>query len=118
MIHTRDYMLKKDRERLGQLLAKRLVCSLAPLIDISQRVKVATKAGLLSVFYDTTHGTIFCRFDDPEFAAKVLYPGAQVRINSGYRLNPYSGKWNFHFGACTADEAFDQFEREYKQVSI
>ena len=36
-----------------------------------------------------------CRFDDVERAKSVVGPG---------RLNPYSGKWNWHFDAPTASE--------------
>lgn len=50
--------------------------------------------------------TIFTRFEDPKRAA--------TRFNRGKwpcEVNPYSGKWNFHYDATTApDAAFQDFK--------
>lgn len=62
-----------------------------------------TAAGELSVTYDRGWGTIFDRFEDVEAAKKLLGTGPYNR------LNPYSGKWNFHFGRVTAEAAFEQW---------
>src|SRR5262249_33990260 len=61
-----------------------------------------TNLGFLTV---TPFGKwIACRWDEPE--------RAKTFINTG-RLNPYSGKWNFHFTSdYTAGVALHDFKRE------
>jgi len=46
---------------------------------------------------DDYSGAIFGRFREPERASKVVH------------CNQYSGKWNFHFDKCTAEQAWQEF---------
>lgn len=71
---------------------------------------VPTAAGLMRIQYVTTFGRGFvhCRFHDTD-RANMLYYGATSSapgMSSG-RLNPFSSKFNFHFGRTTAAEAMD-----------
>ena len=70
---------------------------------------VQTKAGPMKAM---GYGNwVACRFDDAKRAFEVLK--AIPSIGTG-RLNPYSGKWNFHFAPfeqhCpSAQECFESF---------
>jgi hypothetical protein len=56
-------------------------------------LRLHTLAGELELsVYD---GWLATRFIDPDRANALLNPRGQL---GGCRLNPYSGKWNFHFG--------------------
>jgi hypothetical protein len=111
----RDQMLKRERERLagkvrGYVLSVggkvaetgRMIEEGGERMHTNDRLELTTHAGTLSVIpYD---GWIACRFHDVKAAVALL----------GYnpacgRLNPFSGKWNFHFGRCTADDALLEF---------
>lgn len=68
-----------------------------------------TRYGHLSahptMFYDEC--TVFCRFSDPARAAH------------GVDCNPYSGKWNFHYGSGhTLAEAADLAEDFAARLSV
>jgi len=70
------------------------------------RYRLATSLGELTITPDPAyiaHGmlTIFSRFEDPARAYKRFHR----------EVNPYSGKWNFHYVATTApDAAFQDFK--------
>lgn len=58
--------------------------------------------------HDDAWPTIFSRWDDVDKAVAQL---------GKFRMNPYSGKWNFHFpGEWTVQEMFDQWTRELKPL--
>jgi hypothetical protein len=59
--------------------------------------------------HDGSPGWIACRF---------MYPELAVGNAGGQSLNPYSGKWNFHFGSIPVDEAIDSFRRSLSKVLI
>jgi hypothetical protein len=47
-------------------------------------------------------------------ACKFMYPQLADGNVGGQSLNPYSGKWNFHFGReTTVDEAVAEFRRAF-----
>ncbi len=77
---------------------------------------VQTKAGAMKVI---GYGNwVACRFDDAKRAFEVLK--AIPSIGTG-RLNPYSGKWNFHFAPfeqdCpSAQECFDSFREHLDAI--
>src|SRR5262245_29140824 len=108
-------MLKREREKLVRLVREFVLVNGGRYtpeeeIVLSYRVELPTLAGLLRIAVDG--GNIFCRFDDEKTAAHVL---AAVGINTA-RLNPHSGKWNWHFGRETAQEAFGAFVRELEPL--
>ncbi|WOB06512.1 hypothetical protein [Piscinibacter gummiphilus] len=58
-------------------------------------------------------GWLAARFDDIQRAAALLNPGG----NWTSRLNPHSGKWNFHFDdTVTPEIAVEFIERNIRQV--
>jgi hypothetical protein len=118
-VKTIRNMTAPAREKLGRLLADFLKADGAALQDIERRVEVETLAGKLTIHYDQkNYGAILCRFEDPDTAKAVLHGSERIYPGGPQRLNPHSGKWNFHFGACIAEEAFEQFEREFKKVRL
>lgn len=71
-------------------------------------LRVPTPAGTLLI--DTTHvdeGSIFGRFVRPELGRKC------VRSS-----NPYSGKWNFHFGRSEARGAASYFRGAMDRLMV
>ena len=55
-------------------------------------------------------GSIMCRFEFPELAVGNV---------GGERLNPYSGKWNWHFSQwTTVDDAVAQFRHALERILI
>lgn len=69
------------------------------------RMALQTICGTLHI---TPYGNwIACRFNDVEAAV------ARFGYHPSYgRLNPCSGKWNFHFAAVPAADALAEFEAE------
>ena len=67
---------------------------------------IPTRAGALLVHLDGDN--LFCRFVDPTAANKLL--------TYRNRLNPYSGKWNFHFRDWSAHEAIEYMLTEFQYV--
>jgi hypothetical protein len=112
------YMLKSEREKLVGMLAKDLGVDRGALVDVMRGGWAETRAGKLRVFVDTGDlgGSIFCRFEDPKRAAEVLHPGQKLYPGGWQRLNPCSGKWNFHFQRITAAEAFASFKKEFDSI--
>lgn len=99
-------MLKRERDKLGRLLVSYLT-SIGATLQQGQwweRWQVETSLGVLSVNYHDDYGSIMIRFDNPEIARK--------RVN----CNPYTGKWNLHFGRVTAIEAFGAFKNRLESV--
>lgn len=99
-------MLAPERRKLSYLVRKFILANGGSEgNDYADHVgyTLPTAAGELSVTYDRGWGTIFGRFEDVEAAKKLL---GTAPYN---RLNPYSGKWNFHFGRTTAEAAFEQW---------
>jgi hypothetical protein len=82
-----------------------------PLGGLGGRMALPTICGTLHV---TPYGSwIACRFYDTD--AAVAHFGYQP----GYgRLNPHSGKWNFHFSAIPAADALAEFEAEVLPLLI
>ena len=106
------YMLKPERVKLGKLVKTYLYINGAAKDETAfYQYKMTTKAGELLVSTSDTTGAIFCRFSDPDAALRVLQD-----YTTRARLNHYSGKWNWHFARCTADQAFQQFKRELDMV--
>lgn len=107
-------MLKRERQRLtvkvGQYLAS-LGGQPEPLPDSwpgPRAIFLETCVGRLRV---TCHGNwLACRFEEPDRAKAFLPHGP------GQRLNSYSGKWNFHYGRVTADEALAAFRAELEPL--
>src|SRR5262249_55932363 len=108
-------MLKREREKLVRLVRQYVLDNGGQLRSEDDclppyRLELPTLAGLLRLALDG--GTGFGRFDDEKAAAYVL---CLVGINTA-RLNPHSGKWNWHFGRQTAREAFEAFVRELEPL--
>lgn len=101
-----------DATMIAAIIAAFGVTDAAVAADLSHRVnyRVDTDAGLMtgSIYLseDThsprlrSHGWLHARFADVE-KAKTVLPSGPVS-----RLNPYSGKYNFHF---TGDDCASQF---------
>ena len=76
-----------------------------PIGGLGGRMALQTICGTLHV---TPYGNwIACRFYDTD--AAVAHFGYQPVHG---RLNPWSGKWNFHFNAIPAADALAEFEAE------
>jgi hypothetical protein len=73
---------------------------------------IDTKAGQLRMSLDVegTIWTIFARFEDTDAAKKVIPHGPNSR------LNPYSGKWNWHYDFEHGEIALAQFGREVRAI--
>ena len=107
-------MLKWERLRLSRKLAQYLT-SLGGQVEPPPAsspgppaVYLATLAGRLRI---TCYGNwLACRFDEPDLARASLPHGP------GERLNSSSGKWNFHFGRVTAEEALAMFRAELEPI--
>ena len=60
--------------------------------------------------------SVFGRFADARRAAAYFDPGRPLpdgpMQGRGFHVNPYTGKWNHHFGRTTAREAISQLECE------
>lgn len=77
---------------------------------LASEYEINTKAGKLNItFKEPEKGelfTIFCRFEEPVKAKEIL-PDSE-------RLNPYSGKWNFHY--FNASDLLYRFEKEVRSI--
>jgi hypothetical protein len=49
-------------------------------------------------------------------AGRFPYPERAVAVLGSTSMNPYSGKWNHHFGSIPLDEAIDSFRRSLGKV--
>lgn len=59
------------------------------------------------------------RFASGWIACRFLYPELAQGKAGGQSLNPYSGKWNFHFHqGTTVDEAVEEFRRSLHRILI
>ena len=106
------FMLKPERMLLAKLVKTYLHAKGATKDETAfYEYKVTTKAGELLVSTNVDTGAIFCRFSDPVAALRVLND-----YTSQTRLNHYSGKWNWHYGRCTADQAFQEFKLAFDKV--
>lgn len=77
-------------------------------------LRLRTLAGDLEI--SVLDGWVATRFADPDLARALLNPSGQF---GGCRLNPYSGKWNFHFGAeDRVEDAAALVEAELRNVTI
>lgn len=64
------------------------------VVDSIKTFELLTEVGKLSVtVYDDW---LACRFDEPKRAKELSLIGPGARLNQS-RLNPFSGKWNFHY---------------------
>lgn len=77
----------------------------------SRRYVLQTRLGELHLFpFD---GWLATRFQDVDRAKAELNPKSEW----GLRLNPYSGKWNFHFSdECTVQAALEFVEAEIRRI--
>jgi hypothetical protein len=73
---------------------------------------IETKAGQLRMSLDVegTIWSIFARFEDVEAAKKIIYTGPTSR------LNPYSGKWNWHCDFEHGEISLAQFGHEVRTI--
>jgi hypothetical protein len=118
---VREERLRVDKEKgkppraMSAAGRERLVALLVEYLSQFSRVedrpgggvqfRVDTFVGPLVVHYDLWFGTIFSRFEEPDRARIVP------------NTNPYSGKWNFHFGKNDSpDEAFQLFKSNLESV--
>lgn len=106
------FMLAKERTKLSKLV-KTYLCLRNAVVDPTgfYQYKIKTKAGILLVSFGKSQGAIFCRFEDPEKALRAM-PDYENQL----RLNRYSGKWNWHFGKVSAEEAFYAFKNGYERI--
>jgi hypothetical protein len=106
------YMLKPERIKLGKLVKTYLYLRGGTKDETAfYQYKIKTKAGELLVSTNDDTGAVFCRFSDPTAAKNTLNGYGALQ-----RLNPYSGKWNFHWSRMDAEEAFQQFKYELDRV--
>jgi len=104
----RDEMTKRERQRLTRMVEKHLAEHGGRLVADEPRLPrwvVETKYGPLEVRPDGAN--IFCRFTERKGEAPSLLRD---------RVNPYSGKCNYHFVRQTAEQAFALFEFEMASV--
>jgi hypothetical protein len=119
-------MNKKDREQLLKWFLKAMKnlgaaqeMTLGPSCRWPCRWQLQTELGLLRLSFREETGTIFCRFQNPGRASEVLNPNKDSGPVRNYnRLNPYSGKWNFHFGKTSAKEAWTEFWSELQPILL
>jgi hypothetical protein len=80
--------------------------------DDDDYYKVNTQVGELrfTIHDDSIYAGIYARFDDVAAAKTKVYYGPSSR------LNPYSGKWNWHFDWDQAEMVLQQFEREVRDL--
>ncbi len=76
---------------------------------------IETRAGSLLIhpYADEIDFWIACRFEDVSRAREVL--GVKPYQVSG-RLNPYSGKWNFHYYVGAAEAEVADFVRQLEVI--
>ena len=111
----RDDMLKTESAKLSRMVAEWAESmGGVPVIsgDHGQYFDghdVETAAGTMRIHY-ASRGFVACRFEDTE-RANLCYYGVGTKAHPGAiangRLNPFSGKFNFHFGRTTAHNAMD-----------
>jgi hypothetical protein len=114
-------MLKAERAKLSRLL----------IAFLESHGAVPRISGNHGQFFDghdleTTVGTlrvqalsdfIACRFAEPGRASLWYYGRDDLHpCQSHGRLNPYSGKFNFHFGRTTAAEVMAEFTRAIQGI--
>src|SRR5262249_28079670 len=109
-------MLKREREKLERTVNVYILENGGKHIPeevrfLSYDLEIPTLAGLLRLRVDGA--VIFCRFDDVSLACRRLVDGLLVDND---RLNRHTGKWNWHFGRTTAQEAFGTFVRELEPL--
>jgi hypothetical protein len=99
-------MNKVEREKLKKKVVKLMQeLKAEPGNFLNYEWKVQTTLGPLLVHYSLECGTVFTRFKDPKRAREMV------------RCNPYSGKWNFHFGKTSADAAFASVEPALRAIT-
>ena len=87
----RKFALQKQRKLLKQAENIAIENGAVPTPDGFYEFQLATNVGLLRLSFSEGHAlaSVFGRFDEPERAV------ALIGRNS---MNPYSGKWNRHWG--------------------
>lgn len=106
-------MLEREKKKLTKLVTEHILKLGGKrgktVFGDSVEMELTTKAGSLMV---TTMGNwIACRFADVARATLVVH-------SNGYpgNMNPFSGKWNFHFRDISAAQAFALFEFELSLI--
>lgn len=115
---------KAERRRFYETVVERLLALGATTCRtgeiLGNEYLLETALGTLWIWPDKTCidrgilvGTVFCRFGDVARTCERLNP--RKRLGEG--LNPYSGKWNFHFTSDTrVDYALDVFFDELQAI--
>jgi hypothetical protein len=87
----RQFALAKQRKLLNGMRQIATEKGAVPTPDGFYQLQLQTCVGMLRLSMSEGHslGSVFCRFDEPERAVEFM-----GRNN----LNPYSGKWNHHWG--------------------
>ncbi len=93
----------KLRKKVSAYLSRRGASKTDGILGTEFRLK--TPAGALKISMSEEYGTIFSKFSDPGRGRKCV--GAS---------NPYSGKWNFHFGKESAATAFDMWKNQMERL--
>ena len=109
-------MNKAEREKLHRKFLRLMKERGASQGGVMYQWCMDTQLGELGLSFDEEHGAIFCRFQDVDKACVKLNPNRHCISPLWNRLNPYSGKWNFHFGKVSAAAAWAEFWREIKPI--
>ena len=91
MIARRQFALAKQRKLLNEMKEIAIGKGAEPTQNGLYQFQLQTCVGLLRLSMSEGHSlaSVFCRFDEPERAVEVI---------GRHQMNPYSGKWNHHWG--------------------
>jgi len=83
-----------------------------PTPDGFYQLQLNTSVGLLRLSFTPGHAiaSVFCRFDEPDRAVKVI---------GAHAMNRYSGKWNWHWSKDdNHDIALSQFQNDLTRLTV
>jgi hypothetical protein len=105
------HMTKRAQRKLVKLVREFVLTHGGMELEPSEIDGQGSKMALQTIcgtLHITPYGNwIACRFHDVQAAV------ARFGYHPSYgRLNPWSGKWNFHFAAIAAEDALAEFEAE------
>lgn len=91
MVRRRPIAVSKQRKLLNRAKEVAVQVGAVPTPDGLYQFQLQTTVGLLRISFSEGHelASVFCRFDEPERAVELI---------SRHEINPFSGKWNHHWG--------------------
>jgi hypothetical protein len=97
MRSRRKFALAKQKKLLGKARSLAIEKGAVPTKDGFYEYQLETSVGLLRLSFSEgdSLASVFARFEEPERAVAVI---------GRHRMNPYSGKWNWHWGRDDSPE--------------